>query len=800
MTMYPSGTLIANRYEVVQGPLENPSLAGGMGIVYLCADHAEQGRPVALKTFKPEYLPDRAARDRFLREGNTWVNLGRHPHIVQAHSVERIGDGREVYLVLELVAKEEGRADASLRSWLLPGKALPVEQALLFALQIVRGMLHATASIPGFVHRDLKPENVLVGSDQLSTLAVNRVRVTDFGLVKIVTEKGKALSLGNEAEKTDLRRAQFTRGAGTPLYMAPEQWKGEKVVAQTDIYAVGCILYEMLAGQRPVEGDSLAALEQAHCEGTLRPLPASLPEAVSEVVAHCLARRPEERHSGWAELEEVLVAAYTRTAGHAAPGPELPEALDRAERVAVGWSYSAIGASYLDIGKAEMALAHCGRAVEAGRAEGDCTLVGAGLNILGEAYRRLGDSRKAIEYFEDALANFRQSRNKVAESGTLTNLGLAYGSFGSVGKAIECHEQALALGNEIGDKHSVGLALGNLGVIYAEIGDNRRAFDCYEAALAIARETGDLKAEGDRLSNLGVVYKNLGDLARSVDYHQQALQIARQTGDRNAEGARLCNLGIAYHLMGDLHRALRYHEEALVIRREVGDRRGEARDLGNLGIAYTALGDLQQAESNYRASLAITEALGDTLVSANQYMNLAMLLTSQGRFNEALPVAQLCADIWVQAGHPNALKAVDLAARLRTVLADHPQITQTENANAQAYMNRGLNHARQQNYDEAITDFTCAIRLDTTYTLAYYNRGLSYAQTQRYDEALADFTQAIQLDPAYAKAYLNIGVLYFTRGALEEALPYFEKAAQLGLPKGSQYAAIIRGRLGGRCP
>ncbi len=79
MTIYPSGTLIANRYEVVQGPREKPSLAGGMGLVYLCVDHAENGRPVALKTFRPELLPDRAARDRFLREGTTWVQLGKHP-------------------------------------------------------------------------------------------------------------------------------------------------------------------------------------------------------------------------------------------------------------------------------------------------------------------------------------------------------------------------------------------------------------------------------------------------------------------------------------------------------------------------------------------------------------------------------------------------------------------------------------------------------------------------------------------------------------------------------------------------
>ena len=183
MKAYPPGTRIAGHYEIAGRPL-----MGGMGVVYVCFDHQEQ-RPVALKTFKPEYLPDRAARDRFLREGTTWMDLGSHPHIVRCYQVIYLDP--EVYLVLELVAKEDGCTDASLRSWLVPGKPLPVEQVLLFGLQIVRGMRYATGIIPGFVHRDLKPENVLVGADRLSNADVNRLRVTDFGLAVVLEASSK---------------------------------------------------------------------------------------------------------------------------------------------------------------------------------------------------------------------------------------------------------------------------------------------------------------------------------------------------------------------------------------------------------------------------------------------------------------------------------------------------------------------------------------------------------------------------------------------------------------------------------
>src|SRR5512137_432724 len=237
MNLYPPGALIAGQYEVAGRPL-----MGGMGIVYLCLDHANDKRPVALKTFKPEYLPDRAARDRFLREGTMWVNLGAHPHIVRCYQVVRVGDGTEVYLALELVAKEQGREDASLRSWLTPGKPLLVEQSLLYALQIARGMKYASEVIPGFVHRDLKPENVLVGADRLTNANVNRVRVTDFGLASVLQEASQQISESASGGPSSVAggRTQLTHGIlGTPLYMAPEQWRGEPVSAATDVYALG---------------------------------------------------------------------------------------------------------------------------------------------------------------------------------------------------------------------------------------------------------------------------------------------------------------------------------------------------------------------------------------------------------------------------------------------------------------------------------------------------------------------------------------------------------------------------------
>ncbi len=337
MNLYPSGARIAGRYEVAGRPL-----MGGMGIVYLCFDHQEQ-RPVALKTFRPEFLPDRAARDRFLQEGETWVRLGKHPHIVRCYQVFQDSPRPEVYLALELVAKEEGRRDASLRAWITPGQPLPAEQALLIALQIARGMAHAAETIPGFVHRDLKPENVLVGADRLSNAAINRVRVTDFGLVQ-----GPAGRAGG--------RGAAGRPGPRPFAADPRRRAG----GHAALHGAGAMGgrgrdsagRHLRAGLHPGrDADRAAVGAGSDAGGVAAGAPgragvgrhAGCARRRADLLAGCLAVEPGRRYDSWLALEAALAAAYSQIAGRPAPAVEPAGALSRAERVAAGWSYSAMG-------------------------------------------------------------------------------------------------------------------------------------------------------------------------------------------------------------------------------------------------------------------------------------------------------------------------------------------------------------------------------------------------------------------------------------------------------------------------
>ena len=203
------GDRIGGRYEVLA------IHRGSMGVVYGTFDHKEQ-LPRALKTLQERFALKVKMRDLFAEEAATWVRLEKHPFIVRAYLVETY-DGQP-YVITEYVRGEEGMG-GDLQAW-LGHPRLTLKLAVEMALQIAQGMQHAVQKIPGLVHRDLKPANILVDSRA-------RAMVTDFGLVWAA-----------EAE------------AGTPAYMAPEQWRGESLDGRTDIYAFGCILYEMLTGHR----------------------------------------------------------------------------------------------------------------------------------------------------------------------------------------------------------------------------------------------------------------------------------------------------------------------------------------------------------------------------------------------------------------------------------------------------------------------------------------------------------------------------------------------------------------------
>ena len=249
--------------------------AGGMGQVYRARD-TELGRDVAMKVVSPEWTADLDRLARFEREARTLAALN-HPHIAAIYGLAR-ADGVRA-LVMELV---EG---PTLADRLARG-ALPIDEALRIARQIAEAL--EAAHEQGIVHRDLKPGNVALTRN-------GTVKVLDFGLAKASAD-GSAPDVTNAPTMTVDR----TRGGtilGTAAYMSPEQARGQVVDKRTDIWAFGCVLYEMLTGHAAFPGktlpDTLAAVLEREPNWTL--MPATIPPAIHRLLARCLEKDAKRR-------------------------------------------------------------------------------------------------------------------------------------------------------------------------------------------------------------------------------------------------------------------------------------------------------------------------------------------------------------------------------------------------------------------------------------------------------------------------------------------------------------------------
>ncbi|MEZ4452073.1 MAG: protein kinase [Nannocystaceae bacterium] len=273
------GTVIAQRFRV-----EDLLSFDGMGALYRVRN-LDQGKSCALRVLPGSYTSDPELTTRFLREAQAANNLG-HPNIIKVHDLGKLDDG-SLYSAMELlqgetiaaVLREEGR--------------LSQARAVHIATQVCRAL--AAAHEAGIIHRDLKPESIVLTAHEGD---LDFVKLVDFGICKQVDSGGTASQPGMII--------------GTPDYMAPEQAAGAEANAASDIYALGCVLFEMLTGQRPYQGrSSLDVLMQKRSKDAprLANLAPELGMALSDVVARCLARRPEDRPESMRELEYELMTA-----------------------------------------------------------------------------------------------------------------------------------------------------------------------------------------------------------------------------------------------------------------------------------------------------------------------------------------------------------------------------------------------------------------------------------------------------------------------------------------------------------
>ncbi len=265
--------ILGDRYQ-----LQSRIGSGGMATIHRARD-LQKDRNVAVKVLREIFSTDPKFVARFRREARIASAL-KHPNIVQVYDYGQT-DGN-YYIVMELI---EG---TDLRSYLSSHTVLDVDRAIIIAHDIALGL--GAAHRRGIVHRDVKPQNVLIGID-------GSIKLTDFGIV----------SLYKDANAERLTTSGMT--LGTVQYFAPEQAQGEIVTPAADVYALGIVMYEMLTGHPPFDGNSPVVVAIQHIKDKPEPpgqFNPDIPASLEEIILRCLEKKPGARFPDGSQLAHAL--------------------------------------------------------------------------------------------------------------------------------------------------------------------------------------------------------------------------------------------------------------------------------------------------------------------------------------------------------------------------------------------------------------------------------------------------------------------------------------------------------------
>ncbi len=298
--IFQVGDLVEGRYRIL-----NPLGSGGMGGVYL-AEQLGFGRQVALKVLHHQSADDTVSRERFTREARAVCHL-KHPNLVVYHDFGTERSSGRLYLAMEYL---QGRSLADLLSL---GRPIPMDRVVHIFVQLCGALKEAHQA--GVIHRDLKPSNVML---------VRRaedgdfVKLIDFGISRVLS--------GNQQHgQSDVELTETGMIIGTTGYLAPEYIQSQIVDQRTDIYALGVMTYEMIAGQRPFRGTDRVQVLFQHLNDEPTPLAGTIdgrtiPPGLSQAVLKALAKDPEHRYKNVSDFETAVLEAAEPLLGDASIG------------------------------------------------------------------------------------------------------------------------------------------------------------------------------------------------------------------------------------------------------------------------------------------------------------------------------------------------------------------------------------------------------------------------------------------------------------------------------------------------
>jgi len=689
---------------------------GAFGVVWLAERRTALATTrFALKTARDEDVD----LDAFRREASVWVRASGHPNVVPLIEAD-IFDGK-VVLVSEYVP------DGSLEGWLERhgGRAPSVESACELADGILAGLSHLHGR--HIVHRDLKPDNIL--------LLGETPRLADFGIARLLRPG-----------------SHTTIVCGTPAYMAPEAFDGKRD-ERTDIWSVGVILYQMLAGRLPHSQQDTSSLIGAIVRLEPPPLPNYVPASLRIIVSRSLERDPSLRYPSAAEMRREL-----REAGYSSWRTATPLPASKPSRAWVWILASGAAGLLLLIAAVGVALIYRGGAPRAqSTAQAPASALAQTPQVQSD---RRSDLRRWLRMLgrSDEVAAVVQETSAVlardpADTLALRARGDAYYQTHEEdkGKLDAAEVERLLASPSTADEFEARC--------YARM--RLQKYDQAVADCARAIEA-DPQYARPRFTRAAVYYFKK-DYSRSTDDYDKGIEL-----DPDFSRAYV-NRGNCRFARQDYGLALADYNKAVELDPKL------AVGYSNRGLVYETKQDYEHALADYDKAVELDPRLAKAYEGRGDYYFARKDFDrALAEYNKAIELDPTDATAYYNRGLAYAGKndVEDALANYGKAIGLDPQY-------AAAYLQRGQTYYTRKDYKRSVADLTKAIQLDKGNVLAYFYRGNDYVETCEDDKAIADYGKAIELEPQNPYTYYNRGNAYFDKQDYERAIADYTEAIRL---------------------
>lgn len=576
------------------------------------------------------------------------------------------------FMILEWIVGEE-RKGVDLRSW-MRYSPLKLRQAFEITMDILYGLIHAQEKQPGIVHRDLKPENILIAQGGVA-------KITDFGLAGIAESASSSFYEFEVEGQHNLVRKRDV--AGTPEYMAPEQWRGEYFDERTNIYAIGCIFYEMITGKCPFQGTFvpntpqlfefwLNEMQTQHETQDPPALPQYLPITLRDLLRRCLAKEITERPASLSNLLNSLNLLYHQHFDKVPPARPSPGEFK-------AFDYNNRALTFYTLQQTEAALEDLTRAIKL-----DPTYALAFHN-RGIVFSNLQSTQAAIEDFTKAL------EINPSYAPAYYNRGVNRSKKHETAQALDDFTRSIELDPNFAPAYY------NRGLLYWTLNQHEQSITDYSYAIQI--DPNYSRAYLQR----AITYTELSQYEPALSDYSRAMEL----DPHNA---------FVYFSQGVIHTILKQYKLAL-------NSFTQAIDLDpNYGTAY------------FNRCLVYQEL---------KQLELAVIDFNQARmlgFNQDDERGRKLAESFLDRG-----KYYVDSQQYELALNDFSQAIFLNPQYAKAFYNRGTTYAILEQYAAALPDFGQAIRFNPQFTEAYFNYGAILVNTGQPHESLPYFEKADQL-------------------------------------------------------